>query len=206
MKTILFQGDSITDVFRDWDNGEDLGKGYPLFVSSKLGYEMPGQFKFYNRGRSGDRIVDVYARIKADIINLKPDFMSILIGVNDVWQEYLEGNGVSAEKFEKIYCMIIEEVKQELPNCEIMIMAPFLLKGEATEEKWDEFFAEVKNRAKIAKKVAEKYGLKFVALQDKFDEAQKKMPQPYWAYDGVHPTHNGHALIQKAWLDGFNAR
>ncbi len=203
MKTILFQGDSITDVYRDWDNGEDLGKGYALFVSSELGLKSPGEYKFYNRGRSGDRSVDVYARIKADIINLKPDFISILMGVNDVWLEYLSGNGTSAEKFEKIYSMLIEEVKAELPNAEIMIMEPFLLKGEATEGNWEEFYTNVRERAEITKKIAEKYNLKFVSLQDKFDEAQKKAPQPYWAYDGVHPTHNGHALIKDAWINGF---
>ena len=103
-KTILFQGDSITDCGRSRENDSDMGMGYPTMVKGELGLEYPGQYTFLNRGISGDRIVDIYARIKADIINLKPDYMSILIGVNDVWHE-LGGccNGVSAEKYEKIY-------------------------------------------------------------------------------------------------------
>ena len=70
MKTILFQGDSITDCGRSRENFDNVGTGYPLLVKSLLGCEHPESFQFQNRGVSGNRIVDVYARIKADIINL----------------------------------------------------------------------------------------------------------------------------------------
>ena len=97
---ILFQGDSITDAGRSRDNDQYIGTGYPLLVKSELGYKFPGKYEFINRGISGNRIVDLYARIKADIINIKPDVMSILIGVNDVWHEFgVNPNGVSSEKF-----------------------------------------------------------------------------------------------------------
>ncbi|MBQ9920892.1 MAG: lysophospholipase, partial [Clostridia bacterium] len=85
---ILFQGDSITDAGRARDNDINLGTGYPMLVKATLGFEEPGKYEFFNRGISGNRVVDLYARIKNDIINLKPDVMSILIGVNDVWHEY----------------------------------------------------------------------------------------------------------------------
>lgn len=101
MKTILFQGDSITDCGRSKEDNAQIGTGYALLVKSQLGFEKPNQYEFYNRGISGNRIVDVYARIKADIINLKPDYMSLLIGVNDVWHEIGANNGVDADKFEK---------------------------------------------------------------------------------------------------------
>ena len=99
---ILFQGDSITDCGRVREDPGSVGEGYAHMVKGQLGCEHPGVYGFLNKGISGDRIVDVYARIKSDIINLEPDFMSLLIGVNDVWNE-LGGvhNGVSAEKFEK---------------------------------------------------------------------------------------------------------
>ena len=84
MKRILFQGDSITDCGRARENDAHVGTGYALLVKSQLGFENPGEYEFYNRGISGNRIVDLYARIKADIINLAPDYISILIGVNDV--------------------------------------------------------------------------------------------------------------------------
>lgn len=205
MKTILFQGDSITDCGRE--NG--LGDGYALLTAARLGLENPSEYTFYNRGISGNRIVDVYARIKADIINLKPDYMSILIGVNDVWHEIRRQNGVAADKFEKIYCMLIEEIKEALPDVKIIIMEPFCLRERATEnteeypDKWNVFNAEVKKRAEKAKLVAEKYNLAFIPLQNKFDEASKLAPNNYWLEDGVHPTAAGHELIKREWINAF---
>ncbi|MCQ2440740.1 MAG: GDSL-type esterase/lipase family protein [Clostridia bacterium] len=87
MKKILFFGDSITDCGRNRDNDDSLGQGYPLLIKSELGFENPERYTFLNRGISGNRIVDLYARIKKDLINLAPDYVSILIGVNDVWHE-----------------------------------------------------------------------------------------------------------------------
>lgn len=205
MKTILFQGDSITDCGRFSEDFFYVGQGYPLLIKAALGSEFPGEYQFVNRGTSGNRIVDLYARIKADIINIKPDVMSILIGVNDVWHEFSDNpNGVDAEKYFKIYSMLIEEVLAELPNLKIMIMEPFTLKGSGNEAYWDKFEAEVKLRAVKAREIAEKYNLTFIPLQDKFDEAAKKAENSYWLADGVHPTPIGAAIIQKEWLKGFN--
>lgn len=205
MKTILFQGDSITDCGR----GNGLGSGYPLFVTATLNSEYPNEYNFINKGISGNRIVDVYARIKADIINLKPDYMSILIGVNDVWHEISHQNGVDADKFYKIYCMLIEEIKEALPNIKIMILEPFCLRALATDNteeqpnKWETFTTEVKKRAEKAKAVAEKYGLTFITLQDKFDAAALLAENDYWLSDGVHPTPAGHNVIKNEWIKAF---
>lgn len=177
MKSILFQGDSITDAGRSRENDANTGVGYPTLVGGELGLKYPNQYKIYNRGISGNRIVDLYARIKVDIINLKPDIMSILIGVNDVWHEFGSQNGVDADKYYKVYSMLIEEVKEALPDVGIMIMEPFVLKASQTEnteecpDKWNIFNAEVKKRAVKAKEIARKYDLPFISLQDKFDEA-----------------------------------
>ena len=200
---ILFQGDSITDAGRSRENDDVLGSGYPLLVKAALGYEAPGEYEFLNRGISGNRVVDLYARIKADIINLKPDVMSILIGVNDVWHEFSRENGVDAEKYYKIYDMLIEEVKIALPEIKIMILEPFVLKASATEEKWEGFYAETKKRAQMAKKIAEKYDLPFIALQAGFEELEKLQPAGYWLADGVHPTAMGHEFIKNKWIEAF---
>ncbi len=211
MKTILFQGDSITDCGRDREDIMNVGQGYPLLVKAQLGFENPGKYVFHNRGISGNRIVDMYARIKQDIINLAPDYISFLIGVNDVWHELDFGgsNGVDAEKYEKIYCMLIEEVKEALPDVKIMIMEPFCLRASANENtedqpnKWNIFSTEVKKRAEKARKVAEKYNLTFIPLQDKFDEATKMAENTYWLADGVHPTAMGHEIIKREWLKKY---
>ena len=205
MKTILFQGDSITDCGRSREVDTVMGEGYAALITAALGYENPGEYKFLNRGIGGNRIVDLYARIKCDFINLKPDVMSILIGVNDVWHEAEWANGVDNDKFFNVYCMLIEEIKAALPDLKIMIMEPFVLKGPATEAAWDYFSTETPKRAQKAKEVAEKYNLPFIPLQDKFDAAAANCEPTYWLADGVHPTLAGHELIKNAWLEAFRA-
>lgn len=200
---ILFQGDSITDCGRNRENNSYLGHGYPKVVQGKLMCDEPGKYTFFNKGVSGNRIVDLYARIKCDIINLQPDVMSILIGINDVWHEVANKNGVSAEKFERIYDMLISEILEELPNIKIMILEPFVVKGCATVENWEYFDTETKLRAAAAKRIAEKYNLTFIPLQDKFDALSVDVAPDYWAGDGVHPTAAGHELISREWIKAF---
>ena len=209
-KIILFQGDSITDTGRIRDNDVSVGTGYANLVKAYLSATQPYKYKFHNRGISGNRVVDLYARIKLDMINLKPDYMSILVGVNDVWHEYTRQNGVSAEKFERVYGLMIEELQRALPALKLMLLEPFVLPGSATENteehphRWECFRSEVELRAKAAKRVAEKYNLPFIPLQEMFDKANADAPeQGYWLRDGVHPSHAGHELIKQQWLKTF---
>ena len=205
MKTILFQGDSITDACRLRDDDIYLGHGYPTLVKGEIGLDYPNEYNFLNRGISGNRIVDLYARIKYDLINLKPDVLSILIGINDVWHEINFQNGVDAEKFYKIYDMLIEEIKEALPEIKIMLLEPFVLKAKATEEAWDTFECETKKRGEKVQDLAKKHNLVFVPLQEKFDEAAKLAPNDYWLYDGVHPTSCGHEIIKREWVKAFKS-
>ena len=203
---ILFQGDSITDADRNWGDDNKLGAGYARLVEASLGLDEPGVHTFVNKGISGNRIVDLYARIKRDIINYKPDVMSILIGVNDVWHEVGDNpNGVDAEKFYKIYKMLIEEIKEALPNIKIMILEPFVLDGGATHEHLDYFVEETKKRAEKARQIAKDFSLPFIELQSGFDELCKSAPSTYWLGDGVHPTAKGHEFIKREWLKAYYA-
>lgn len=203
---ILFQGDSITDAGRARGDDANVGLGYPHLVKASLGFEEPGKYEFFNRGISGNRVVDLYARIKTDIINLAPDVMSVLIGVNDVWHEFAPSpNGVDAEKYYKIYDMLIDEVRAALPDIKIMIMEPFVLPGAGVDEHWQEFHSEVIKRAEMAKKLSEKHALTFIPLQAGFDELDKKQGAGYWLADGVHPTAMGHEYIKNEWIKAFKA-
>ena len=208
-KLIIFQGDSITDCGRNREDITSIGVGYAHLVKGQLGYEHPEKYEFINKGINGNRIVDVYGRIKSDIINLKPDYMSLLIGVNDVWHELDRCDGVSAEKFEEIYDMLIEEILEALPNIKIMILEPFVLEALATTatevnpERWNYFRTEISLRAAAARRIAEKYGLTFVELQNKFDYVCKQAPASYWLRDGVHPTPMGHWIIKNEWIKMF---
>jgi len=84
-----------------------------------------------------------------------------------------------------------------------MILEPFVLKGTATEEHWEYFSKEIPMRAEKAKQIAEKYGLTFVPLQEKFDECATKAPTDYWLRDGVHPTPIGSEIIAREWVRAF---
>ncbi len=210
MKRIVFQGDSITDAGASYIKDAPLGTGYPLLIKAKLGADAPMEYEFIDLGISGNRVVDLYARIKRDFINREPDYISILIGVNDVWHEYPHKNGVSAEKFEKIYTMLLEEIFEVLPNVKILIMEPFTLKGSANtailpdgSELYPIFRSEVEKRAAAAKRVADKFGLKFLPLQELFDKKAEETEGSYWLVDGVHPTSMGHELIAREWLKAF---
>lgn len=181
----------------------DMGHGYATAVATKLAAEFPGKYEFLNRGIGGNKIVDIYARIKKDIINYEPDYMSLLVGVNDVFHDVKSANGVDAEKFEKIYDMLITEVKGALPNVKIMLLGAFVTKGEATAEGWLEISTEVAKRAEAAKRVAEKHGLLYIPLQERFDKMISLYPEPYWTREGVHPTYAGNGIIAAEWLKGF---
>lgn len=202
---IVFQGDSITDVGRNTNNGSlrCIGQGYPLLVSAKLGLDEPQQHEFVNTGISGNRIVDVYARIKIDTWNYNPDLLSILIGINDVWHEVGNKNGVDNKRFYNVYRMLVADTLERFPNIKLILMEPFVLKASATEANWEYFETETRLRAESVKKIAEEFGVTFLPLQAKFDEATKIAPADYWLGDGVHPTPAGHQLIANEWLKAF---
>lgn len=203
MKTILFQGDSITDAGRNRDYDPHRGSGYATIVSGKLGYEYPDEYNFINRGISGNRSVDLYARIKRDIINLKPDYLSILIGINDIWHELESQNGVSENRFSDIMDMLIYDVKKALPEVKIFMLGAFVTPGTATDEKLTEFVSGAKSRAEATKKLCEKHSLSFIDLQAEFDKVIKTSSYENWTCDGVHPTAAGHELIAREWIKVF---
>lgn len=193
---VVFQGDSITDVGRSRTYDRLMGAGYAAYTAARLSYQYPGEYEFFNRGIGGDRTVDLYARWKKDTINLAPDIVTILAGVNDVWHDLDEvPTGIDAEHTEINLDLIVEYTKTQLPDAKIIIMGPFVLKGSATEEHWDIFSREVPLRAEAAKRVAEKHGCIFIPLQQEFDALCEKAPADCWLADGVHPYPAGHQMI-----------
>ena len=208
-KRILFQGDSITDCERDREYFYGMGNGYPLLVKGALGLDAPGEYEVVNRGISGNRIVDLYARIEADFTNLKPDYLSIYIGVNDTWHEVAWENGVDTAKFEKIYTMLLDEIYAACPDVKIILVAPYVLEGSATcnteeiPDRLERFRTDVAEKAAATERIAARYGLPCISLQPAFDAACEKAPPAHWAADGVHPTPAGHELIKRLWLETF---
>jgi lysophospholipase L1-like esterase len=165
----------------------------------------PNELTFYNKGVSGDRSVDMYARIKRDFINIRPDYASILIGVNDVWHEISDNpNGVDDAKYYRVYRDFIAEALDALPDCKIMILEPFVLKASGTEAHYEYFRDEVEKRAASARRIAEQFNLSFIPLQKRFDELTRLAPPSFWLADGVHPTPAGHEIIAEAVVEAFN--
>ena len=177
-----------------------MGAGYPALVAARTMRDHPARdWCFVNRGISGNRIVDLYARWRVDCINLEPDVLSILVGVNDVWHEN-NRNGVETPRFERFYRELLTWVSAERPAIRFVVLEPFLcMSNDAAAA----MLPEVVKRAEVAKAVAQDFGAAFVPLQRLFDEASRQAPPAHWAADGVHPTAAGHQLIADAWLEAM---
>ena len=209
---VLFYGDSITDAGRNREllyGEESLGFGYVKYAAEGLRERGFAEEEIINRGISGNRIVDLYARVKIDAWNHKPDVLSILIGVNDVWHEISRENGVELDRWERIYRTMIEETLERLPDVKIMIIAPYVLHGPATADseaipnRWELFQKDVAEKVGACKRIADKYNLPLIELQPAFDKACESAEPGYWTADGVHPTAFGHELIKNLWLETF---
>lgn len=197
MKTVLFIGDSITDSWRNREDDRYRGSGWATMTAGKIALDYPGKYNIINRGIGGNRTADLVARVKKDCINLKPDIMTVMIGVNDVWHEVDYANGISAEYGEILYDLFIHQVKEALPDVKIFVLEPFAFLGYATEKHWEVYEKEVPIRAQVSRRIAEKYGLPFVELKDKLQALIDQTSIEYVCYDGVHPTCAGHELISR---------
>ena len=196
MQKILFQGDSITDCFRDrktegFNQELVFGTGYVLLLSSQILAQNPEKnIEIVNRGIGGDRIVDLYAHWRADCLNLKPDVLSMLIGINDVWQAVDGNNGVDTPRFYRIYKELLEWTKEELPHIQIILGEPFTLTSSLLE-KYEIGFSgwkvQVKEKQEAVQQLANEFKLAFVPYQKIFDQATQKAAPSYWLYDGYTP-------------------
>ena len=206
---ILFFGDSITDAGRnravDYQY-TSYGHGYVYAVTSELLSQDFTKYQIVNRGIGGHRVVDLYARIKADVWNEEPDVLTILVGINDIWHELVAKNGVDLDRFERVYRMMIEDTLQRLPNVKIILLEPFILNGSLTEKYIKECFGTVLDYAKVVERIAKDYNLYFIPLQEKLSERAEKDGAVNYLFDGVHPAMAGAKLIASEWLKLFKEK
>lgn len=193
---ILFQGDSITDASRDYANIRNLGNGYPKFSAELIKQAYPDkEFDFFNLGISGNKAENLRDRWQKDCIDLQPDILSILIGVNDTWHYSETGSWLSNELFESYYREILTRTKKET-NAKIIILEQFLL---YTPDK--AFFRDDLNpKIDISRALAREFADVFVPLDGIFAAASVKKEPTYWAADGVHPSEAGAKLIAEHYL------
>lgn len=201
--TFLFQGDSITDDNRtrnnDWNHV--IGHGYQYIISSKLWYDFPKKgFHFFNRGISGNKVADLATRWQKDTLDIKPDVLSILIGINDT-SVYINGNkDFTAKQYEEGYRTLLQQTKLQLPEVQLVLCEPFVLPVGKVKDKWDDYSKEIEKKQKIVKRLSEETNAIFVGFQAVFNKALSKAPSEYWIWDGIHPMPAGHELMAREWM------
>ena len=201
---VLFQGDSITDAGRKRDNdqpktGAALGGGYALMAAADLLLKNADKnLKIYNKGISGNKVFQLADRWDIECLAIKPDVLSILVGVNDFWHT-LNGNYKGTiQTYKQDYDKLLARTKQQLPDVQLIIGEPFAVAGvKAVDEKWYPAFDEYRAAARA---LADKYQAGFIPYQAVFDKAIKSAPGAYWTGDGVHPSVAGAQLMAEAWL------
>ncbi|MVN23102.1 lysophospholipase [Mucilaginibacter sp. HMF7410] len=203
--TVLFQGDSITDAGRNKENMNPnnpsaLGSGYAMIAGSELLFKYPEKnLKVYNKGISGNKVYQLAERWDADCLDLKPDVLSILIGVNDYWHKHDGKYNGTIEVYRKDYQALLERTKKALPNVKLIIAEPFAVpEVKAVDKTWYPEFPEYQ---KAARDMANQFDAAFIPYQSVFDKAVKSAPGSYWTPDGVHPTLAGAQLMAQAWME-----
>lgn len=194
---ILFQGDSITDGNRgrNADPNHILGHGYAFIIAARYGDILAERnLTFLNRGISGNTVADLAARWQKDTLDLKPDVLSILIGINDL------GRGVTVETFEQQYDALLEQTTKAMPNMRLVLCEPFGLPVGRYKDNWEQFRAELVKRQSVVAKLAVKYRAPVVPFQKAFDDACRRAPAEHWIWDGIHPTYSGHQIMADAWV------
>jgi lysophospholipase L1-like esterase len=206
---ILFQGDSITDAGRNRNDNSfnstgALGAGYPMLAGAELLEKYASlKLKVFNKGVSGNKVFQLAERWDADCLSIKPDILSILIGVNDIWHK-LEGNyNGTVDIYRHDYIALLERTKKALPNVKLIICEPFAVPGiKAVDDRW---YPEFYGYQKTAREIATQFNATFIPYQKIYDKAIKRAPGAYWTGDGVHPTLAGAQLMAQAWVTAVKA-
>jgi lysophospholipase L1-like esterase len=200
---ILFQGDSITDATRQRDDFASLGDGWVMLLKAWMDARYPDlQLEFLNRGIGGNRAVDLEQRWQKDCLDLKPDWLSILIGINDTWRRYDSNDPTSTESFARSYENLLRQVREQT-GAKIILCEPFLTHTPEDRLTWRE---DLDPKIGLVTELAEKYGAIYVPLDKVFAQAVKSRPADHWAGDGVHPSRAGQALIAQAWLNALQGK
>ena len=201
---LLFQGDSITDM--NWgrnqkDRNHYLGHSYVFLLASRLGVDMAeANLEFFNRGVSGNKVSDLRKRWHKDAIEMNPDWLSILVGVNDVSQG--RGQPIDLKKWEGDYRHILNESRKINPDLNIVLMDPFVLRMTrlSPDDQWKYWRGEIDKLGQIVSRMAKDFDAVHIETQKIFDQAARYTSPQHWIWDGVHPLPQGHELIARNWL------
>lgn len=194
---IVFIGDSITDCGRR-DAAAPYGDGYVSLIRSMLMARYPEQhLTFVNRGTSGDTTAHLKARWEEDVIAEQPNWLSIKIGINDVWRSFDSGGqgAVSLDQYVATYRELLERTR-EATSARLILLEPYMIEPDRQQPmraQMDEYGAAVRD-------LAGTYGALMVETQAAFDAALEHTTPEDWADDKIHPSQPGHAIIALAFL------
>lgn len=198
---LLFIGDSITDCGRARPVGEGagLGEGYVRDVDALLAVAHPElRLRVTNMGVSGDTVRHLAARWEEDVIALSPDYLAVMIGINDVWRHFDAAlrpeTWVEPEEYERTYAGLIERTLPRLKG--LILMTPFFIepnKADPMRQMMDQY-------GEIVKKLAKRFGALLVDTQAAFDRMLDYYHSYHLAYDRIHPNHIGHMVLAKAFV------
>lgn len=203
---VVFQGDSITDMGRgrSEDPNHILGHGYVFLIASSHGAAYPErQILFVNRGVSGNTVQDLAKRWKTDVLDLQPDTLSVLIGINDVYFSFKNHQPLDPPALERTYADLLSQARAQKPGLRLILGEPFLLPGNHNAGHWDEWKAAVTQLQEMTARVAARFNAPVVHYQRVFDEAVQRAPVTTWIWDGIHPTYSGHTLMAREWQRVF---
>lgn len=222
-KRVLYIGDSITDggwgnscgtmassaERNHWDKNHIYGHSYMFLCASYYQATNPtAGLEFYNRGISGNTLNDIAGRWQADVLDIKPDVVSVLVGTNDV--HYLLADTTQAAKSIDVeawgakYATLLDELKTQNPDVVIVLGTPFVAKvgwvGDA--EDYELRKALVDKLADKVREIAAKYGAYLVDYNAMFEQLNATAPRAdYWSWDGIHPTPAGHYKMAELWKE-----
>jgi len=184
-----------------------MGHGYAFSIASRVGARFPEKaLTFYNRGVSGNRVRDLLERWQKDTLDLKPDVLSILVGVNDVDAAIRQKDANATKEYEDGYRNLIRQTKTQLPDCLLVLCEPFIAPVGRVKEAWYDWQAEIQKKQEVGQRLSKEYNTVFVPLQKVFDNAVSRASADYWIWDGIHPTVAGHELITQEWLTQVSKR
>lgn len=201
MEQLLFLGDSITDCYHFFDT-DNLGEGYVRMIAEHLGYGFD-RVEVLNKGIDGFTLPSLLRLWKRDCVELHPDKITILIGINDVGVIKNTGAdvGFALEEF-KIGCETLIETIRMTCACPIILMEPFVFAYPAEYSSWKPLLAEINC---ILAGVAKRYGLTWIPLQEELDRAVERAGYEGITIDGIHLTTEGHQIIAEKWLNHMPA-
>jgi acyl-CoA thioesterase-1 len=195
---ILFQGDSITDCGRV-NSADGLGAGYAAMVRAMITARHPHlRVRIANRGVGGDRTVELLNRWQPDCLDIRPQVLSVKIGVNDVWRLRGQWNGQSFVPFEQ-YCANYERLLDLAAGAGVR---QFVLVSPTTiaEDNDSELSRHLDQRAAFVRELAARRGAVYVPAREVQQRAMREQANVRWTSDGCHPSAAGHALIAAAWM------